>query len=301
MSVSEAPSAAELQQELTRVREELRQKSDLLRVLFDANPDGIAVADPQMNVSANQMSTVYFDTGRGASVKPDEWATEYGLFSDDGKTPYPLSDLPLVRAMRGETINSGLLFVRSAARPDGVWLSVNARPVEGGGAIAVLRDITDQKRLEDDLARRNADLAERDAERGELVEQLRLAVEELSVPVLEVWKDVLAAPIIGVLDSQRCARMSERILEELVARRARWVILDLTGVATVDTATAQHIGRTAHAIGLVGAECIVTGIQPAVAASLVHLDTEIRPFHTEPSLRRAIEYCIRASQADRYR
>ena len=92
--------------------------------------------------------------------------------------------------------------------------------------------------------------------------------------------------------------MSERILEELVARRARWVILDLTGVATVDTATAQHIGRTAHAIGLVGAECIVTGIQPAVAASLVHLDTDIRKFHTEPTLRRAIEYCIRASDAE---
>ncbi|MDF2697732.1 MAG: Sulfate transporter/antisigma-factor antagonist, partial [Labilithrix sp.] len=70
---------------------------------------------------------------------------------------------------------------------------------------------------------------------------------------------------------------------------------DLTGVAAIDTATAQHIGRTARAIGLVGSECIVTGIQPAVAASLVHLDIEIRMFHTEPTLRRAIEYCISAT------
>lgn len=301
MSVPDADATAELHQELTKVREELRQKNDLLRVLFDANPDGIAIADSKMNVTANAMSAVFFDTSAGPEVAPQDWATQFGLFRDDGKTPYPLDELPLVRAIRGETINDGLLFVRSGARPDGAWLSVNARPVDGGGAIAVLRDITDRKRLEDDVARRNAELAERDVERSELVEQLRLAVEELSVPVLEVWKDVLAAPIIGVLDSQRCARMSERVIEEVVSRRARWMILDLTGVATVDTATAQHIGRTAHAVGLVGAECIVTGIQPAVAASLVHLDTDIRQFHTEPSLRRAIEYCIRATNDARYR
>jgi rsbT co-antagonist protein RsbR len=286
-----ASNGETLEQELARVKLELSEKTELLRVLFDANPDGIAVADPKMNVLANEASAAYFGTTT-SDVAPDLWSEEFGIFDADGTTPRALDDLPLVRAMRGETISDGMLYVRSAVRPKGAWLSVNAKPLDGGGAIAVLRDITDRKVLEDDLARRNEDLATRDAERTELVEQLRLAVEELSVPVLEVWKDVLAAPIIGVLDSQRCAQMSERILEAVVARRARSVIIDLTGVNAIDTATAQHIGRTAHAVGLVGSRCIITGIQPAVAASLVHLDIDLRTFHTEPSLRRAIEYCI---------
>jgi rsbT co-antagonist protein RsbR len=213
------------------------------------------------------------------------------LQSPDG-TPYPVDELPLVRALKGEVVRDGLLFCRTPQQPEGMWLSVSARPLTGGGAIAVFRDVTERRRLEADLAARNADLATREAEKTQLVERLRVAVEELSTPVLEVWDDVLALPVVGVVDTQRSAQMIERLLAEVVDKRCRHVIVDLTGVDVVDTSTADRFIKMARAVELLGATCVITGIQPAVARTLVELGVEFSGLTTRRNLKRGLEWCI---------
>ncbi|HVH45965.1 MAG TPA: STAS domain-containing protein, partial [Labilithrix sp.] len=282
-----------LTDEIARLRAELAKKDALIEVIFSQNPDGIAIADADFNVTANPVSDLIFDTTGSSAANAERWPEQHGMFAADGVTPTPVDKLPLVRALKnGEVVTDELMFVRNAKRPEGAWVSITAKPIATGGALSVFRDVTDRKRLEDDLAQRNADLAERDAEKTDLVERLRLAVDELSTPVLEVTEEVLTVPIVGVLDTQRSARMSERVLTEVVARRARYVIVDVTGVEVVDTATADQLIKMALGIELLGSECIITGIQPAVAQALVQLGVELRGFRSQPTLRRAIEYCM---------
>jgi rsbT co-antagonist protein RsbR len=281
----------ELRGELARLRDELANKNALIDTLFTHHPDGIAIADTTAKTVANAASAAVFGAD-SRDIDPTLWSKEYGIFGSDGVTPAAFENLPLVRAIKGESIPEELLFVRNPTRPDGVWVSIAATPLPGGGALAVSRDVTNQRRLEIDLAKRNSELADRESERTELVERLRLAIDELSTPVLEVWRDVLAVPIVGVLDTQRSARMSERVLTAVVGRRARYVIVDVTGVEVVDTATADQLMKLAAAIELLGSECIVTGIQPAVAQALVQLGVELARFRSQPTLRRAIEYCM---------
>lgn len=273
--------------------EALRRALTLNQVLMDSNPDGVAISDAAGNLTFNPMaeSILGVKAQQGSGVA--EWSSTYGLFlPEDQKTPYPTERLPLVRALHGEVVRDVLVFCRTPDKPDGLWLSVTARPLESGGAIAVFRDVTDRKRLEDDLAQRNAELAARAAENAELIERLRMAVDELSTPVLEIWDDVLALPVVGVVDTQRSAQMVERLLGEVVARRSRFVIVDLTGVDVIDTSTADRFLKLARAVELLGAQCIVTGIQPAVAQTLVELGVEFAGLATQRNLKRALEVCM---------
>jgi rsbT co-antagonist protein RsbR len=148
------------------------------------------------------------------------------------------------------------------------------------------------KELEERLAKRNEELAARDRENVDLVERLRLAIEELSTPVLEVGDDVLALPVIGVVDTQRSIQMEERLLAAIMERRSRFVIVDLTGVDAIDTSTAARFVKLARSVRLLGAECIITGIQPGVAQSLVTLQVEFSGIQTKRSLKDGIEACL---------
>ncbi|HEV8244148.1 MAG TPA: STAS domain-containing protein [Polyangiaceae bacterium] len=150
----------------------------------------------------------------------------------------------------------------------------------------------DLERVKSELAERDAALAVRAAENSELVDRLRLALEELSTPVLEVWDDVLALPIVGVVDTQRSVKMVERVLSELVARRSKFVIVDLTGVDIVDTSTADRLVKLARAVELLGAKCVVSGIQPVVAQTLMEIGVELSELRTARNLKRALDECI---------
>jgi hypothetical protein len=107
------------------------------------------------------------------------------------------------------------------------------------GAVAVFRDTTEAKQLVEDLEVKNRDLSESEQAKTELVERLRLAIDEVSTPILELWDDVLALPVIGVVDSRRSVQIMERLLDEIVHRQSRFVIIDLTGVEFIDTRTAD--------------------------------------------------------------
>jgi rsbT co-antagonist protein RsbR len=98
---------------------------------------------------------------------------------------------------------------------------------------------------------------------------------ELSTPVVELWESILALPLIGTLDSQRTQIVMENLLERIVASEAEIAIIDITGVPTVDTLVAQHLIKTVSAARLMGADCIISGIRPQIAQTIVHLGLEL--------------------------
>jgi rsbT co-antagonist protein RsbR len=98
---------------------------------------------------------------------------------------------------------------------------------------------------------------------------------ELSTPVVELWKSILALPLIGTLDSQRTQIVMENLLERIVSSEAEIAIIDITGVPTVDTLVAQHLIKTVSAARLMGADCIISGIRPQIAQTIVHLGLEL--------------------------
>ena len=107
---------------------------------------------------------------------------------------------------------------------------------------------------------------------------------ELSTPVVKLWDGILALPIIGTLDSARTQVVMESLLQAVVATNSRYAIIDITGVPTVDTLVAQHLLKTIAAARLMGAECIISGIRPQIAQTIVHLGVELQGVITKSPL-----------------
>jgi rsbT co-antagonist protein RsbR len=126
------------------------------------------------------------------------------------------------------------------------------------------------------------------SERLATIEQQRAAIRELSTPVIEVWDRVLCLPVVGVMDTTRGAEMTESLLRGVVEKRARCTILDVTGIEVMDTATADHFLRMAKAVRLLGAECVITGISPSIAQTIVHMGVNLDQVRTHRSLRDAL-------------
>jgi rsbT co-antagonist protein RsbR len=111
--------------------------------------------------------------------------------------------------------------------------------------------------------------------REEIIGRQRQELLELSTPVVELWKGILALPLIGTLDSVRTQIVMESLLERIVQAEAEIAIIDITGVPTVDTLVAQHLIKTVSAARLMGADCIISGIRPQIAQTMVHLGVEL--------------------------
>jgi len=107
---------------------------------------------------------------------------------------------------------------------------------------------------------------------------------ELSTPVVQLWKDVLALPLIGTLDSARTQVVMESLLQKIVETGALIAIIDITGVPTVDTLVAQHLLKTIAAARLMGADCIISGIRPQIAQTIVHLGVNLEDVLTKATL-----------------
>jgi rsbT co-antagonist protein RsbR len=107
---------------------------------------------------------------------------------------------------------------------------------------------------------------------------------ELSTPVVSLWQNILALPLIGTLDSERTQVVMESLLERIVQTGAAIAILDITGVPTVDTLVAQHLLKTVAAARLMGADCIISGIRPQIAQTIVHLGVDLNSVVTKATL-----------------
>ncbi|MDC0716011.1 PAS domain-containing protein [Nannocystis bainbridge] len=157
-------------------------------------------------------------------------------------------------------------------------------PVKDGTEVAVVGlslDVTDTKRNEIEL---RAKL--------ELIERQQEVIRELSTPIIEVWDGVITLPIVGLIDSVRTAEIMDNLLQQVARTRARFAILDLTGVEVVDTGTASHLIGMIQAIRLLGAEGILTGIHPLIAQTIVALGVDLTRVTVHAKLRDALQYCI---------
>jgi len=181
------------------------------------------------------------------------------------------------------------------------WLSWNAPPLGPDKLLyACARDITlykdaltereqaltlssqyetDYRRVEDELRRR--------------LEAQQDAIHSMSTPIIQVWDDIVTMPVVGLVDSVRAADMKNSLLETVSRTSAKFAIVDLTGVDTVDTATADHLLKVMRAVGLLGARCVITGIQPSVAQIIVALGLDMQGVITLRSLREGLKYCMR--------
>src|SRR3979409_2508351 len=115
---------------------------------------------------------------------------------------------------------------------------------------------------------------------------------ELSTPGVQLWDGILALPLIGTLDSARTQVVMESLLQQIVATRSPIAILDITGVPTVDTMTAQHLLKTVTATRLMGAECIISGIRPQIAQTIVHLGVDLGGVTTKATLADAFRVAL---------
>jgi PAS domain S-box-containing protein len=182
--------------ELARSREALSRETQILESILNSIVDGVVVADQtgrflRFNPAAERI------LGIGAmKAPPDQWSERYGLFLPDMETRYPAQELPLVRAMRGETVENDVMFVRRQGHTQGIVISVNAAPLTddagvGTGGVAIFRDITEQNRAERKIRQHNAELESRVADR---TQELSHAVSELEAFSYSVSHD-LRAPL----------------------------------------------------------------------------------------------------------
>ena len=142
------------------------------------------------------------------------------------------------------------------------------------GVFAAARDITGRKQAE------------------EQIKQQSREIMELSTPVMQVWQGVVVAPLIGSLDSQRTQQFMERLLNSIVETNSPVALVDITGVPTIDTQTAQHLIETISAVRLLGAQVVLTGVRPAIAQTLVHLSIDLSGIITRASLSAGLQVAL---------
>ena len=128
--------------------------------------------------------------------------------------------------------------------------------------------------------------------REDVIKRQQQELLELSTPVIKLWEGVLAVPMIGTLDSARTQLVMETLLQRIVEAGAQLAIIDITGVPTVDTLVAQHLLKTVSAIRLMGAECIISGIRPQIAQTIVHLGIDLQGIASKSNLADALAMAL---------
>jgi rsbT co-antagonist protein RsbR len=189
------------------------------------------------------------------------------------------------------------------------WYASYVGPVIKDGEVVALtlatEDITERKLAEE--AREASEVGRKQLEedlRDALLQQKRYAEEleqknrqlyALSTPIIQAWEGVLVLPVIGSLDSARAQQMMEKLLAEIARTRARFAVLDLTGVDAVDASTVDHMLRIVRAASLLGSRCLVSGISPRVARTMVEVAASQEGLLTFGLLQDALRYALRSS------
>jgi len=131
-------------------------------------------------------------------------------------------------------------------------------------------------------------------EKLHMIEAQRVALAELSTPVMQVWDGVLCLPIVGIMDTARSSEMTETLLSAVVEQETKCCIIDITGIEVMDTGTADHFMRMARAVGLLGVDCVLTGINPHIAQTIVQMGMDLSGVRMHRSLRDALKVYARA-------
>lgn len=198
-----------------------------------------------------------------------------------------LTDLSHARAQRGFTASETATFVFSLKQP----LFARLRHEYAHDADALVHETWTSTTLLDQLGLYTAEVYQKSRE--EVIRRQQQELLELSTPVVRLWEGVLALPLIGTLDSARTQVVMENLLQKIVETGAEIAIIDITGVPTVDTLVAQHLLRTVAAARLMGADCIISGIRPQIAQTIVHLGIELSDIATKATLADALRLALR--------
>jgi rsbT co-antagonist protein RsbR len=226
-----------------------------------ANPDSRLPA-------AEQEAQCDIITGRLAQATRDGNATDA---SAPAFAPLReiLADLSRTRALQGFSPSETATFVFSLKQP----LFARLREVLAADPAALAADTIVASELIDQLGLFMVETFQR--AREEVIIRQQTEISELSTPVVRLWQGILALPLIGTLDSARTQVVMENLLDSIVRYEADIAIIDITGVPTVDTLVAQHLLKTVAAARLMGADCIISGIRPQIAQTMVHLGVEL--------------------------
>ena len=204
-----------------------------------------------------------------------------------GPVKQMLADLARTRATQGFTPSETAIFVFSLKQPlfDRLREDLSKSP-------EILTEATwAANRVLDNLGLYTTELYQKSRE--EVITRQQEEMLELSTPVVQLWDGILALPIIGTLDSRRTQSVMESLLQRIVETESEVAIIDITGVPTVDTLTAQHLLKTITAARLMGAECIISGVRPQIAQTIVHLGVDLGDVVTKSTMAAALALALK--------
>lgn len=189
-----------------------------------------------------------------------------------------LGEISRTRAQQGFTPTETATFVFSFKKP--VFARLRAQFSNDANALAT--ELWSATELIDSLGLYTVEAFLKSRE--EIIRRQQEEMLELSTPVVKLWDGILALPIIGTLDSARTQVVMETLLENIVKSNSKVAIIDITGVPTVDTVVAQHLLKTVTAARLMGADCIISGVRPQIAQTIVHLGINLLDVTTKATL-----------------
>jgi rsbT co-antagonist protein RsbR len=201
-----------------------------------------------------------------------------------------LASVSRTRSQRGFTPSETATFVFSFKQP-----LFNRLRSEAQDGAALVEDILLATNLLDELGLWTTEVYQKTRE--EVIMRQQEELMELSTPVVKLWDGILALPIIGTLDSARTQVVMESLLQKIVETGSEVAIIDITGVPTVDTLTAQHLLKTVTAARLMGADCILSGIRPQIAQTIVYLGVDLADMVTKASLADAFALALKRTGA----
>lgn len=200
-----------------------------------------------------------------------------------------LATLSVTRATQGFTPSETSLFVLSLKAP----IFKLVRKHGGNNPDELFSEIVAADDFVDKLALHTTDSFIHG--RDQVISRQQEEMLELSTPVVTLWDGIVALPLIGTLDSARTQVVMESLLQSIVQTNSRFAIIDITGVPTVDTLVAQHLLKTITAARLMGAECILSGIRPQIAQTIVHLGINLQDVITKARLSDAFKLALERS------
>jgi rsbT co-antagonist protein RsbR len=198
-----------------------------------------------------------------------------------------LADLSRSRAAQGFSSSQVATFVFSLKQP----LFTHLRKSLGNEAEVLADSMWETTLLLDALGLYTTEIYQQ--ARESVISRQQEELIELSTPVVELWPGILALPLIGTLDSERTQVVMETLLQRLVATGSSIAVIDITGVPMVDTLVAQHLLKTVSAAQLMGADCIISGIRPQIAQTIVHLGIDLSAVATKASLSDAFALALK--------
>ena len=198
-----------------------------------------------------------------------------------------LENMSRSRAQQGFTSAETATFIFSFKQPLFAALRVEA----GNDANLLADENWNATRLLDELGLITVSTYQH--AREEIISRQQQEMLELSTPVVKLWEGILALPMIGTLDSARTQVVMESLLQKIVETGSQIAIIDITGVPTVDTLVAQHLLKTVTAIRLMGADCIISGVRPQIAQTIVHLGVDLAGVTTKANLADALALALK--------